>query len=200
MRSREVIVPPLAEPLWRVFPWDRTASAGAPFSPEYVSLRQGSGRFDLGGDPPVFYLAESPTHAVGEKIQRYRGQRLRWHHLREFGRPLALVSVTFAQENAPLIANLCDPAELLRYQCRPDEFMSRDLSRTQGDSRRLHDHELAGFRIWSSLSGDWHSTVLFVERFTGQFALRFGTPSELDLHSPPVRDAARELSISIAEG
>jgi len=43
---------------WRVFPWERAAKSGEPFSSSYVYPNQGSGRFDL-RDVPVLYLAET---------------------------------------------------------------------------------------------------------------------------------------------
>src|SRR5437870_11175131 len=61
---------------WRVFPWDVKAAPGTPFSPQYIPPLQGSGRFDLDGSPSVLYLAESEVHAIGEKLQRYRGQEI----------------------------------------------------------------------------------------------------------------------------
>ncbi len=107
--------------LWRAFPWDADASAGQPFSAEYIPPTQWSGRFDLGGRPRVLYLAESPAQAVGEKLQRFRGQELDWPELNEFGRRLALVEVAVMFDPAHTLANLSDPAELVRYNCRPDE-------------------------------------------------------------------------------
>jgi hypothetical protein len=187
----------LSQQLWRLFPWDSAAAEGQPFSPSYVPPKQGSGRFDLGGRPLVLYLAESPSHAVAEKIQRYRGQVLDWPELSEFGRPLSLVQATLTLADPDLLADLCDPAQLSRYGCRPDELMSRDLTRTQGVSRRLYDQGLAGFRWWSALSGDWHSTVLYLDRVTASGKLEYGAPTPLDLDSPALTDAAAALSIAV---
>jgi hypothetical protein len=75
---------------WRVFPWDPAAKAGEPFSPGYVHPNQGSGRFDVSGKL-VVYLAETAVHAVAEKLQRFRGQKVDRKDLLESGHPLALV-------------------------------------------------------------------------------------------------------------
>jgi hypothetical protein len=56
--------------LWRVFPWDPEARPGAPFSLAAVPRHQGSGRFDIPHLSPIRYLAESPEHAVGERVGR----------------------------------------------------------------------------------------------------------------------------------
>ena len=147
-------VPSAAVTLWRIFPWDPSAAAGAQFSPQYVPPKQGSGRFDLAGRPPVLYLAESAAHAVGEKLQRYRGQEVDWPELREFDHQLATVEVTLTPPG-PAVADLCDPQVLSNYGCRPDELMSRDARRTQAISRKLHNRGLSAFRVWSALTGDW---------------------------------------------
>lgn len=157
--------------------------------------RQVSGRFDLGGTPPVLYLGESAVHAIGEKIQRYRGQTLEAADLREFGKPLALAEVTVVVPPAS-IADLCDPAELIRHECRPDELMSRDVLRTQSIARRLYDGGLHGFRVWSALTGDWHSTVLFLDPAGAASIATFGAPTELTLQSPALHEATRFLAIS----
>lgn len=188
--------PPPALKLWRVFPWDRAAAQGEPFSAGYVTPTQVSGRFDLGGTPPVLYLGESAVHATSEKIQRYRGQTLEPADLKEFGKPLALVEVTVV---VPLdsIADLCDPAELVRFGCRPDELMSHDLARTQTIARRLYSAGLNGFRVWSALTGDWHSTVLFLDTARAAGIVSFGAPTELTLESLALNEATRFLAIAV---
>ena len=121
--------------LWRVFPYDALAPAGAPFSAAWVPRGQGAGRFDVPDASPVWYLAESPVHAVAEVLQGLRGQTL------------------------------------------------------DADGA-------AGFRWWSSLSGDWHGTVLFVERLPVGVPA-FGTPEPLAIASPVVRAACLELGIAV---
>jgi hypothetical protein len=188
---------------WRTFPWDIDAVPGEPFSPEYIPPKQGSGRFDLGGVPSVLYLAESEVHAIGEKIQRYRGQRIADAELREFGRQLATVEVTLDlkkggfESSRTNIVDLCDPKELDRYGIRPDELMSRDLMRTQSIAHRLYQEGLVGFRCWSSISGDWHSVVLFLDRVSRHGRLRFGSPRALRLDTPALLEAASMLSIAV---
>ncbi|MGI8496257.1 MAG: RES family NAD+ phosphorylase [Gemmatimonadaceae bacterium] len=183
--------------LWRIFPWDANAKADALFSPESTPPKQGSGRFDLGGRPPVLYLAESPAHAIGEKLQRYRGQQIDWPELREFGHPLAVVQVTVNAAATAPVADLCDPVTLLRYQCRPDELMSRDSARTQAISRHLYVSGLGGFRVWSALTGDWHSTVVFLDRLQANQHLSFADPVAVELDSAPLHEAAELLALTV---
>ena len=182
---------------WRVFPWDRKAPPGDPYSAEYVPVAQSAGRFDLDCRPPVLYLAETPEHAVAEKIQRYRGQQLTNAELREFGLPLAIVEATITLTAAQIIVDLNDPRELVRYGFAPDKIMSKDRPITQGIARKLHTSGVAGFRNWSALSGDWHSTVLFLDRLTLGINVTYDKPVPLDTNNPAVRAAARFLAVPV---
>lgn len=184
--------------LWRVFPWDPESPPGAPFSPQFVPPVQGSGRFDL-VTSPVLYLAESAEHAVGEVIQPFRGRRLGPAHLRRFGRGLALVAVTVAGVVMARVADLTDPATLLHHGVRPDVLAGRDTQRTQAVARALYAADLPGFRWWSSLSGDWHTVVLFLDRIQPD-ALVFATPELLSIEHPAVRVAAEILGVRIRRG
>src|SRR6266516_3462068 len=77
---------------WRVFPWDPAAKPGEPFSPSHIFPQQGSGRFDVAGKL-VVYLADTAVHAVAEKLQRFRGQKIDRQDLIESGKTLAIVVV-----------------------------------------------------------------------------------------------------------
>lgn len=182
-------------PAWRVFPWDPAAADGEPFSARFVPAAQGSGRFDL-GFAAVLYLAESAAHAVGEVIQGFRGRPLRAAHLLRFGRPLAVVEIAPPAEVATSLADLTDPAVLARFGIRPDTLASRDVRRTQETARALHAEGFPGFRWWSSLSGDWHTTVLFLDRVPVS-RLAVGTPRALGTRDPAVREAALALGIRV---
>jgi hypothetical protein len=186
-----------ASRLWRVFPWDPHSPEGAPFSLRYVPPpgSQTKGRFDL-GTIPILYLAETPEHAVAEMLRPFIGQRIASAHLVGAGRPLALVSVTLPPEISLGIADLTDPAVLLRYGIRPDTLASRDRARTQSISRSLHTAELLGFRWWSSLGGDWHATVLFLDRVP-VVKLNYGDPEALSLRHPAVLEATHALNITL---
>ncbi|HEV2145944.1 MAG TPA: RES family NAD+ phosphorylase [Longimicrobiaceae bacterium] len=182
-----------ASPLWRVFPWDPAAAPGEPFSAAFIPRAQGSGRFDL-PSTPVLYLAESPGHAVAEKIQRFRGQELEPWDLAEFGRTLALVAVDLAPDLAARVADLCDPAVLLEHGIRPDQVAARSRETTRGVADALHARGRAGIRWWSSMGGEWHAVTLFPDR-VAEGALRWGEPEPLSLVHPAVRDAADALMI-----
>lgn len=183
--------------LWRVCPWDPESPDGHPFSASYVRPVQATGRFDLNGQPPVLNLAQSPAHAVAEKIQGYHGRPMSHSHLAEDGRSLALVEVRLSLHDGRM-ADLCDPAELARYGFRPDDLMSRHVGCPQSISRRLYEADLHGFRVWSSLSGDWHSTVLFMDRVGQNGTLRFGSPVRLNIGHQAVREAAGVLDIALS--
>lgn len=190
------MTPPPAS-LWRVFPWDPEAESGRPFSPNYVRPAQGQGRFDLPGAPSgVFYLAETPEHAVAELIQYYRGRRITANHLRVAGHLLALVSVRFPDAARSGIIDLCDPEVLVRLGIRPDQLASRDRHVTQRIAAEIHANGHTGLRWWSALADDWHTVVIFRDRIRRSRA-RYGTPEPLTLEHAAVRNAAAALGIPI---
>lgn len=183
--------------LWRVFPWDRHARAGEPFSPRYLRHGQTSGRFDLHDRPLVRYLAESQVHAVAEKLQRYRGRTIAPAHLREWGHPLALVAVTVPDAILTDLADLTSPAALAALEIAPDRLASGSRAVTQAIARRVHEAGHTGLRWWSALDGDWHGVVLFTDRAPDR-RLAFGDPELLTLEHAALRDAAMRLGVRVA--
>lgn len=187
----------MVEEFWRVFPWDRGAEPGAPFSATHLPSQSGQGRFDLPPhlDASSWYFAESAEHAVGEKIQDLRSRKLSDGFLFERGHRLACCS---ARETGALeIADLCDPVELAQRRIAPDELASRHRSVTQPIAQGLHgDPGLAGFRWWSAFWGDWHTVVLFSDRLPGD-ALRFDEPEPLHPDTPALVRATDALGIEI---
>ena len=187
---------PSPRAFWRVFPWDPAAGAGEPFSPQFVvpAERQTRGRFDL-GTSPVLYLAEFPEHAVAELLRPFTGRELKPEHLTGAGRQLALVHVDVSPTLLARIADLTDPAVLLRYEIHPDVLASRDRALTQHASRRLYEAGNAGFRWWSALHGDWHAHLLFLDR-VAPGELTYAMPETLDITHSAVIMAARELRMT----
>ena len=170
---------------WRVFPWDPAAQPGEPFSPSYMHPSQGSGRFDVAGKL-VVYLAETAVHAVAEKLQRFRGQRIDRKDLIESGKPLALVECELGKIK---LADLCDPAVLVKHDIKPDVLASRQIAKTQGIAARLAKAGYAGLRWWSALSGDWHTIVVF------EGAIEYGKPEPLTIGHKVVVEASAALGI-----
>lgn len=161
---------------------------------------QGAGRFDIPHLSPVWYLGESPAHAVAEVIQGLRNQILEADDLVRFRKPLALVEAELASpaigKHANGIADLCDPRVLSEFKIRPDSVASSSISVTQPLAERLYDAGLTGFRWWSSLFGDWHTTIVF-DRRLGRGQLRFLRPEPLTLTSKAVVEAASRLTIKL---
>jgi hypothetical protein len=182
--------------LYRVFPWDAAASAGEPFSPEFVPAQQGSGRFDL-PDGLVLYLGESPEHAVAEVLQGFRGRAFRSGMLRRFDHPLAVVEIRLPDDVANQLVNLDDPAQLVRLALRPSDVASDDRRRTTAIASAIHDQGATGLRWWSKLSGDWHTVVLFPARVPVA-QLTHGAPEVLSADHPAVLHACRHLGISLS--
>lgn len=183
--------------LWRVFPWDPDAAEGDRFSAAFVPMPQGSGRFDLPGNPRgAVYFAESPEHAVAEMIQAFRNnpEPLSDADLTRWGRRLALVEASLGDGFWPDIPDLCDPSILLELGITADLPNFRDRRRTQSIAADLHGRDHAGFRWWSAFWGEWHTVILFQDRISRD-AVSYGTPLPLDVNHPAVREAATLLDI-----
>lgn len=188
-------VPP--ERVWRVFPWDPGAADGEPFSASYVPPEQGSGRFGLPDRAStVLYSAETPAHAIAERIHYFRGHALAEADLVVAGHRLALVSMRLPSELREAVADLCDPRVLVRLRVRPDDTASRHRRATQRVAAAVRARGHAGLRWWSAFFGDWHSVVLFRDRL--EEPLTYDTPEPLSLAHEHVRDAARLLGIGLA--
>jgi hypothetical protein len=182
--------------VWRACPWDPDAPTGAPFSPQYVPSGQGSGRFDLPGlSSGVLYTAETPEHAVAERIQHYRGQVLEDEDLFAARRRLALVAVTLPDSTRDQVADLCDPNVLIRLGVRADETPSRHRQTTQRIAARVLARKHAGLRWWSAFFGEWHTVVLFRDRLAAP--LVYDTPEAITMDHPALRDAAALLGVRI---
>jgi hypothetical protein len=181
---------------WRVFPWDPAAQPGDRFSAPYIAGPQISGRFDLHDRPPVLYLAESPEHAVAEKLQRFRGRPLREAHLKEFGQVLALVEVLVPPRLSARIVDLTDPHVLAQRSIGPDVIASGDRQRTQALAELLMADGRLGLRWWSALTGDWHTTVLFMTPGVSR-GLDYGRPQPLHLGTRSVREAADRIGLVV---
>ncbi|MBW3570828.1 MAG: RES family NAD+ phosphorylase [Gemmatimonadetes bacterium] len=193
-------------PCWRVFPWKRGAADGAPFSARYIppAGTQTGGRFDL-GTPSVLYLAQSPAHALAELLQGHRGKAITSEHLVRSDPnlpgtyyPLSLVRAALPEEIEDRIADLANPSVLLTLDVRPDQLASHDREVTRAISRRMHAAaaRYAGFRWWSALTGEWHVTVLFLDR-ADVASIDYTVPEPLDISHPAISEAARFLGISL---
>jgi hypothetical protein len=184
--------------LWRVFPWDADARPGAPFSASHIPPQSGTGRFDLplATGEGAAYLAETPEHAVGERLQDLRGRTLEDSDLIEHGRRLALVQVRVQAAVAERVADLCDPDVLAARAVRPDHLASRRRRVSQAiASKLLDDLAVTGLRWWSALDGDWHTVILFRSRVPAA-ELTFGTPQYLTADHLSVMLAAELLGIT----
>jgi hypothetical protein len=160
-----------------------------------VPPQQGSGRFDV-PERPVWYLSESPVHAVSEMLQGFRSRPFMDGALRRFGHPLALVEIDLPDDAAAGIVDLDDPFELQRFGLAPSTLASDDRTRTQAAARRVHASGATGMRWWSKLSGDWHAVVLFLDRVPVE-RLEIGVPELLTSDHPVVVHACRHLAIQL---
>lgn len=182
--------------MWRVFPWDPRAGDGEPFSPSYLPPGQGSGRFDLPGHPDgVLYTAETPEHAIAERIQQYRGGVLDDADLVVARHRLAIVAMDVPPGLGDGVADLCDPRVLVTLGVRPDDTASRHRPTTQRIAAAVYAGGHTGLRWWSAFFGDWHAVVLFRDRLARR--PRFDAPEPLTLAHRALREAADLLGLGL---
>jgi hypothetical protein len=132
---------------WRAFSWDPRAAGNQRFSAAFMPGDQGYGRFDLPGETGgVRYFAETPEHAVAEKLVRLRNQFLEPEDLDEFGLRLARVEVEIRVPDPIRLFDLCSASQLESLGIDPDRTAFRDRSVTQAISQQVFDAGHAGLR------------------------------------------------------
>lgn len=184
------------EPVWRAFPWNPAAAEGGPFSAAFVSGGQGAGRFDLPTQTAgVIYFAESPAHALGEKIQDLRFQTMEDADLFEHDFRYGLVSIDLDPAIHDGVVDLCDPLQLAEFGIYPDHLAAMNRQTTQRIAAQLHSNGKAGLRWWSAFFGEWHTIVLFRDRLRQE--LTYHVPQHINIQHPDLAEAARLLSIEI---
>lgn len=105
--------------LWRVLPWDPSATAGAPGGALWVPRAfQGTARHDAPDRYGCLYLAEAAVSAVAEVLAPFRGTGdLQPELLVRSGRQLALAELEL--DAGAVLVDLDDPAVLAAETLRP---------------------------------------------------------------------------------
>jgi hypothetical protein len=115
-------------------------------------------------------------------------------HLREYGLPLALVSVGIATATRADLVDFCDPKVLRSLKVGPDRVAARERETTQALASRVAEAGASGLRWWSSFFGEWHGLVLFVDRLP-KGALEFGAPRVVEAGDPALAAALAALGM-----
>lgn len=148
--------------LWRVLPWDPSASAGKPGGALWVPRAfQGTGRHDAPDLYGCLYLAETAVSAVAEMLAPFRGTGdLQPELLVRSGRQLALAELELAD---PVLIDLDDPAVLTVETLRPSIVATGRRATTQAYAARQFERhpDAAGLRWWSTLEAGWIHVTLF---------------------------------------
>lgn len=151
----------------------------------------------------MLYLAQTPEHALSEVLRRFRGKPLRRGHLRVHAprapgtyHDRALVRIWIPEAVDRGLPDLGDGSVLHSLGIRADTLASVDRKLTQAAAQTIHARGHAGFRWWSALRGDWHATVLFLDR-VDVTAIRFDAPEPLGLDHPLTRSVARLLGMVV---
>lgn len=130
---------------------------------------------------------------MAEKIGRFRGGAIGSAYLKEFGLPLALVSVDIRPTDVEGVLDLCDPEVLVELSVRPDAIAARDRETTQAIARTVAESGAVGLRWWSSFFGEWHGVVVFPERLAE--GLEFGEAQVLEAGDDALVEAMEMLGM-----
>lgn len=156
----------------------------------------------------VLYLAETPEHAIAEKLQVYRGQTVGDAELHEFGHRLTLARITPEGGVDLDVPDLCRPETLAERGIQPDELAAASRSTTRAIAERLWRGGASGLRWWSALRGEWHTVVLFdpppleprgpASVVPPDFRLLYDRLTPLTPATPEALRAAREIGIILS--
>ena len=174
--------------LYRVFPYLRSAEAGAPGHPLYLPPC-GGGRLDNPTLYTVLYASDSQVGAVAETF----GRRAEWskdmlsgiHSVRGSRRAL----VEFDVEDDADVCNLDSAAKLVELALRPSDVVTRNRRITQAWAHAIFSMKrYIGARWWSYYNPRFSSYGIWnIER------LRVQSVELLKLDSSSVQDAATAL-------
>jgi hypothetical protein len=79
----------------------------------------------------------------------------------------------------------------------PDEVAAWERRTTQRIAEQLFADRWAGLRWWSAFVGEWHGTVLFLDRVANR-SLSYGTPEPLHFTDDAVEETARVFGVQLA--
>ncbi|MGH9094517.1 MAG: RES domain-containing protein [Acidimicrobiales bacterium] len=180
--------------LWRVLPWDPSASAGAPGNALWMPRAlQGTGRHDAPDRYGCLYLAEAAVSAVAEALAPFRGTGdLSADLLVRSGRQLALAALEL--DASAVLVDLDDPVILAAEALPPSVVATGRRSVTQAYAVQQFDRhpDAAGLRWWSTLEASWIHITLF-DRGFGAMTVRGVHPLAVD--DEAVTTAAMHLGL-----
>lgn len=169
--------------VYRVFPFDPDATAGQPGHPDHVHWpAQGRNRLDNPGHYATWYYGATPEVAIGESF----GNLARWSE-EMFEMPAVGRRVLGVYEIAddPAVVDLDDANNLLAWNLRPTQVISRNRPATQAwalrifqDTDRHGSRRWDGVRWWSYHRPHWTVVALWYAEGTAP-AHRFVAAEEL---------------------
>ncbi|MGH7918514.1 MAG: RES domain-containing protein [Candidatus Dormibacteraceae bacterium] len=189
--------------VYRVFPHQRSAAAGEPGHPDYLSKPQGKGRLDNPRHYDTWYFALTPEAAVGEvfgDLTLWADDMFEFPALAGARRALGV----FELPDDVSLLDLDDARALLDRGLRPTQVIARNRAATQGwalgifnERDDLGGQRWAGVRWWSYHRPHW--TVVGLWQVPGVPRLhQIGRVEGLDVDHPAILDAARTLGKTIA--
>jgi len=181
--------------VYRVFPQLPSAAVGTLGHAQYLHAKQGLGRLDNPGHYLVWYLACSPTGAIGETfadLDIWSDSMFVYPGLAGSRRSLATYSIP---DDLPLL-DLDDAKNLLDRGLRPTQVVERNRSATQAWALRIFDERNdRGSRMWNGVKW-WsiHRPQWENIGYWGNAAPTVENVETLTTSHAALKDAARALS------
>lgn len=184
--------------VYRVSPYDDSASEGNPGHPDYLHKPQGKGRIDNPRAYDSWYYAQAPEAAVGEVF----GDITKWDD-DMFEMPVLprayRVLGTYELPDDLSILDLDDAQNLLQHGLRPTQVIARNRATTQTwpmcifqEADHSGERKWSGVRWWSFQRPQW--TVMCLWNDAAQDPLHTLVNVEvLYIGHPVIADAARTL-------
>lgn len=180
--------------LYRIFPHDPSAAPGKPGHPDFLYPGQGAGRWDNPDKYVGWYMASSPTAAVGEvfgDLRAWNEAMFEFPAIAGVRRALGTYSLP---DSTPLL-DLDDANALVDRALRPTQIVSPNRRATQQIALDIFDETTAngqprwaGLTWWSARRSSWPAHFVWGATPACE-AVEF-----LDLAHAAVQDAATSLA------
>lgn len=189
--------------VYRVFPYDESASLGEPGHPLYLHKPQGSGRLDNPRFYETWYFGRTPEVPVGEvfgDLQLWTDEMFEFPAMPNALRAMGVYEVSDSLN----LLNLDDAQNLVDRGLRPTQVIERIRSSTQAWALKIFQEsgpaglrKWYGVRWWSFQRPSWEVVALW--RAGGE-PLPFDLVGVeyLDVTHPVVCAAARTLGRSLS--
>ena len=180
---------------YRLFPFDRDASARSEGGPLFVARHlQGGGRHDNPGAYGALYVSRSTISPIAEHLSMWRSWGAAGSAFRPESRSLALAA--FEDTGLDTLVDLDDPRILMDRKLRPSGVATRERRITRPLAKTLYEEGVMGFEWWSTIEASWINATLFADRALDRLEIA-DEPEILTIQHPLVQEAAETVGVRL---